>query len=121
MFQYQGDRKYLVRHPFAGSGDGKTYGAAIIPGPHNMLLKIIFSDGDGWEHVSVSCQNRMPNWPEMCFIKDLFWDSEDCVVQYHPPGSKYVNYHPLVLHLWRPVGKELPLPDPILVGPKNGL
>ena len=38
-----------------------------------------------WEHVSVSLPDRCPTWEEMCFIKDLFWNSDECVVQYHPP------------------------------------
>jgi len=43
------------------------------------------SDGFEWEHVSASIINRCPTWNEMCFIKDLFWDDEDCIIQYHPP------------------------------------
>ena len=73
------------------------------------------SDGMGWEHVSVSTYDRCPTWEEMCYVKRLFWDSEDCAVQYHPPSSVYVNDHPYVLHLWRPVGVDLPMPDPIMV------
>lgn len=61
---------------------------------------------------------RTPNWKEMCHIKDLFWDSEDCVVQYHPPQSEYVNNHEYTLHLWRPIDQDLPMPPSILVGLK---
>jgi len=46
----------------------------------------------------------------MCYIKDLFWMPEECVIQYHPPKSKYKNLHPDVLHLWRPTEVEIPLP-----------
>lgn len=77
---------------------------------------VIASDGEDWEHVSVSLLNRTPNWKEMCFIKDLFWDEDDCVVQYHPPKKEYVNNHPHCLHLWRPTKKEIPIPPSILVG-----
>lgn len=89
----------------------------------SFLLRVIASDGglddkDCWEHVSVSLPNRCPNWQEMCFIKNLFWDDEDLVVQYHPPKSEYVSHHPFTLHLWRPVDKEMPAPPSILVGPK---
>jgi hypothetical protein len=52
----------------------------------------------------------------MCFIKDLFWDAEDVVIQYHPAKSEYVNMHENTLHLWRPVGKEIPTPPKELVG-----
>lgn len=57
---------------------------------------------DGWEHVSVELfARRLPNWEEMCFIKDVFWDDEEEVVQIHPKKSHYVNMVE-ALHLWRP-------------------
>lgn len=94
--------------------------------PHNRYRDWVFyaqvSDGFGWEHVSVSVapvgkvQTRCPLWVEMCYIKSLFWDEEDCVIQYHPSKSEYVNMHPYVLHLWRPTGQEIPIPDKIMVG-----
>jgi hypothetical protein len=116
MCGYRGSPNHLVEHPFAGRGDGKTFGTAVIPGPNREPLKVIFSNGRGWEHVSVSCCNRTPTWLEMCFVKELFWDEEDCVIQFHPPKSKYVKVHPYVLHLWRPVGQALPVQETSLVG-----
>lgn len=88
------------------------------------LLQCIASDGMGWEHVSITIRtkNRMvykvPDWEIMCMIKDMFWENEDTVIQYHPKKSEYVNNHPYVLHLWKPIGRELPVPDSILVGIK---
>jgi hypothetical protein len=70
-----------------------------------------------WEHVSVSGQKRTPNWQEMCFVKDLFWGDEECVMQLHPPKSQYVNLHPHCLHLWKPMRVHIPVPKSILVGP----
>lgn len=72
----------------------------------------------GWEHVSCHVEyisngrnkRRTPSWNDMCHVKNMFWDFEDCVVQYHPPQSQYVNDSIYVLHLWRPVGVELPMP-----------
>jgi hypothetical protein len=82
------------------------------------MVFCIASDGCGWEHVSVSLpmRSRCPTWDEMCAVKAMFWDADDAVVQYHPRQSEYVNMHPYVLHLWRPVGGEFPTPPPILVG-----
>jgi hypothetical protein len=60
--------------------------------------------------------DRCPTWEEMCQINDMFWDKTDCVVQFHPPESEYVNNHPYCLHLWKPIGIALPMPDSILVG-----
>ena len=82
-------------------------------------LFVIASDGAGWEHVSVSTKNHgIPHWYIMCMIKKMFWGPEDCVVQYHPPESEYVNNCGTCLHLWRPVGIEVPRPPAILVGVK---
>jgi len=81
-------------------------------------LTCIASDGMGWEHVSVSLKHRCPNWEEMCFIKELFWDEEDCIVQYHPPKSQYINNYPYCLHLWRPTQGHIMQPPSILVGIK---
>lgn len=83
---------------------------------------IVVSWGCGWEHVSVSPYKRnvIPSWDDMCYIKDLFWDEDECVVQYHPPKSQYVNMVPNCLHLWKPVGHDLEMPPSILSGIRNG-
>ena len=105
------------------SKPGAMHGAFRIFGPTGSALAIMSSgDGDhefGWEHVSVSLQHRTPNWQEMCFVKDLFWSDEECVVQFHPPKSVYVDCHPNCLHLWKPIGATLSMPPSILVGPKT--
>lgn len=111
----------------------QTYPDGMYHIPHykidNYLFWIVFSTGEGWEHLSVSIKKfknprtrrvfevpRCPTWEEMCMVKDLFWEPEECVVQYHPPRSMYVNNHPNCLHLWRPTTMSLPVPKPILVG-----
>ena len=66
--------------------------------------------GDPWEHVSVSSPFGCPTWAEMVWVKDLFWHADECVIEYHPPKSDYVNVHPNVLHMWRPVGVAIPMP-----------
>lgn len=73
-------------------------------------MAIIASWCGGWEHVSVSLQNRCPTWDEMCRIKDIFWGEDECVVQFHPPKSEYVNLHPYCLHLWKKIGEKADLP-----------
>ena len=61
---------------------------------------------DGWEHVSIELYaRRLPTWEEMCYVKDLFWDDEEEVVQIHPKKSQYVDMTE-ALHLWRPVGGD---------------
>lgn len=116
-FRFRGDKGWLRVHPVCGAGDGVTFGYAEIPGPCARTLTVIFSGGEecGWEHVSVSTPTRCPNWPEMSFIKDLFWAPEDAAMQLHPPKSSYVNNHNFCLHLWRPTQAEIPLPETVLV------
>ena len=76
----------------------------------------IASNGGGWEHVSIHRANgKIPTWEEMCALKDIFFDDEECVVQYHPKKSEYVNYHESCLHLWRPTIEKMPTPPIIFV------
>jgi hypothetical protein len=77
--------------------------AFLLKHRSTYLSCIVDVNNENWEHVSVSVPGnaRCPTWEEMCFIKDTFWNDEDCVVQFHPPKSQYVNVHPYVLHLWR--------------------
>lgn len=113
------EQSRILEGPMASTAAYGTTGAFLLLGPCGIELAIVGSDdGVGWEHVSVSCRHRTPNWLEMCFVKDLFWDEEETVIQFHPPRSKYVNYHPNCLHLWRRVGRDVELPPLILVGPK---
>jgi hypothetical protein len=96
-------------------------GAFTIKSPYvDDILRIIACDAgpdtQGWEHVSVSTNNRCPFWEEMCFIKGLFWEAEECVFQLHPPESEYINFHPYALHLWRNVDRPVPKPPSAFVG-----
>ena len=77
---------------------------------HGIHLHFQFSWGMGWEHLSVSTRKRCPTWDEMCFFKDLFWESRETVIQYHPGQQIKVNIHPYCLHLWRPTTQEIPMP-----------
>jgi hypothetical protein len=109
---------------FAGRPADRFYGCFFVHGPCGEELKIIASEGDapeaqGWEHVSVSTRRRIPNWLEMSFVKDLFWAEDECVVQFHPPRSEYINNHPTCLHLWKHVSQDFPMPPSVLVGVKD--
>lgn len=102
------------------SRTGDPFGVFFMPGPCGRPLRVIAAGdidpaANGWEHVSVSVEKNLPNWTEMCFIKDRFWGPEETVIQFHPPESQYVNNF-RVLHLWRWTRGEIPLPPAILVG-----
>lgn len=111
--------------------------------PHYKISHYQFivqaSDGSGWEHASVSLLKeettivkqskgnhvkrsqfviveRCPTWEEMCYIKDLFWQETDMVMQYHPAKEDYISMHPYCLHLWRPTDQTVPKPPSIFVG-----
>jgi len=132
-------------HPQLGttSADGNNGAFAVLSPEPGWTLQLICSDGsdpefaaDRWEHVSVHAYRtsqtdvpqllgqsrvpkmRTPTWKEMAFIKNLCWDDEDVVMQLHPKRSEYVNQHPHVLHLWRPVDLVIPTPPSIFVGTK---
>lgn len=85
---------------------------------YGIKAYIIASDGLGWEHVSITLKdkNRTPSWSEMCFVKNIFWDKDDIVLQIHPPEYSYVNNHPYCLHLWRNKNIDFELPPSFLVG-----
>ncbi len=92
-------------------------GDFVVQGPCGCALYLFSHSWPDWEHVSVSTRrNRSPNWQEMCFVKDLFWDEEERVIQIHPPLSEYVKNDRWCLHLWKPLNAVLPAPPSTYVG-----
>lgn len=97
------------------SDRGAPHGMFFLRCPATKAeIKVIATSGDDrhlpWEHVSASLKHRCPTWDEMSWLKQLFWEDDDCVVQFHPPKSEHVNVHPNCLHLWRPKQLEVPRP-----------
>lgn len=84
-----------------------------------VYFKCIASWGKRWDHVSISLEDRCPTWEEMCWFKDLFWNKEEMVIQYHPAEADYVNNHPHCLHLWKPQNQTVPKPPTKFVGLKE--
>lgn len=120
MFKVPND--YRVRNGQFGTDESAgNNGAFVIPSPirNARQLVVVASDGMDWEHVSIHARvghaEYTPYWEEMAFIKKLFWDGDEWVLQFHPPADQYVNDHPNVLHLWRPVSVEVPTPPVIMV------
>jgi len=99
--------KFRVKSgPMATDASAGSNGLFIVKRVHKngRALVCVASDGEGWEHVSVSLGDRVPNWEEMSHIKGLFWGEEDLVIQIHPPKVDYVNRCATCLHLWRKSG-----------------
>jgi hypothetical protein len=113
---HENDR-YRIFSAFYGSwGDGSN-GTFIFRSPiDGGELRVIASDGDGWDHVSVSRVNRAPNWSEMEFIKRKFFKDGETAMQLHVPVDQHINCHPHCLHLWRSQTQPIPLPPGIMVG-----
>lgn len=93
-----------VKHPFTNTDSFLGMKCCIVDLPTGVRGNVIVSENEmGWEHVSIElCARRLPTWEEMCFVKDLFWDDEETVIQMHPKKSQYVDIAE-ALHLWRPV------------------
>ncbi|MFP7486435.1 hypothetical protein SFC65_19915 [Priestia filamentosa] len=83
--------------------------------------RIMASNGFGWEHVSISHQqkHKIPSWKTMNELKELFFEDDEVVMQLHPKKEDYINNHPGTLHLWRPVDQEIPTPPSQMVGLKS--
>ena len=73
---------------------------------------VVASNGDGWDHVSVSTANRCPTWEEMDRIKRIFFKPGEVAMQLHLPPDDHINCHPYTLHLWRPHGVKRAIPLP---------
>jgi hypothetical protein len=78
-------------------------------------LRVILSWGDGWEHASVSLEQRTPVWQEMERIKRLVWNDDETAMQLHVPVAEHINCHPDCLHLWRPLNAQIPRPPDWMV------
>ena len=126
---FQQLEQYRITEGDWASKPGSRYGAFTIV--HGVIMLLCIADAgqaSGWEHVSVTVRvkrkigkrvkefQRTPDWSEMCVVKNLFWDEDEVVVQYHPAKRDYINNHENCLHLWKPVFGEIPTPPGILVG-----
>lgn len=97
-------------------------GGVIYDKNTRVKLNFIMSWGAGWEHCSVSITDRYkrtPSWEQMCFIKNSFWNEDECCVEYHPAKKDYVNNHEYCLHIWKPIDQEIPTPPSLMVGLKK--
>lgn len=113
-------------HAILGTEDSAgNNGYFIVQHPKitNQRLLCLASDTGGWEHVSVRIQPqgmetfRVPDWQEMCYVKSLFWDEDDCVAQLHVPNLQSVSImNRYVLHLWRKTDTDYAVPPEIYNG-----
>ena len=95
------------------------------PAGFDTIYCIQSSNRHGWDHVSCYAiyfdyennkRARIMGWMEMEYIRSLFFEDDEWVIQYSPPREKRVNVHPYVLHMWRPHDGELATPPQWMVG-----
>lgn len=111
-------RNRAAARTFYGYEGDDECGVFEIPhAPTGVTLHVIASASEGWDHVSVSLKNRCPNWPEMEYVKRLFFKDTETAMQLHVPPTDHRSYHPYCLHIWRPQHVEIPRPPAEFVAP----
>ncbi len=102
--------KHLIKHRVTNlyGQYGDDFNGFMLIKPRG--LKVIFSSGGGWGHVSISKRGKTPSYEEMDKIKKEFWGADDVVMQLHVGVTDHVNIHDNCLHLWRPTDQIIPLP-----------
>lgn len=101
-----------------GGAVGDQHGGCFRVPFNNVELRIMASNGGGWDHLSVSLADRCPTWDEMEHIRKLFAKPDEVWMQLHLPEKDHVNFHPYCLHLWRPQHRQIHTPPSFMVGPK---
>lgn len=91
-------------------------GVFVLPSVDGMELRIVASACEDWDHVSVSREDRCPDWYEMEQVKRLFFWPHETAMQLHVPPADHINNHNNCLHIWRPQHIEIPRPPSIMVG-----
>jgi len=98
-----------------GEDGGMGHIIGLDPIKPNRKAVVVWSNGGGWDHVSVSWRTRCPTWEEMCRVKDMFFLPEETCIQFHPAKSEYVNFFPYCLHIWRPQTATVELPPKCMI------
>lgn len=102
------------------NGDKAIQLKLMLNTQYNKQSCVKFTRAVGWEHLSVSFDDMLPDWNYMQEMKEMFWkDDEECF-QLHPKKENYINNHNYCLHIWRPLEQPIPVPPTILVGFRPG-
>ncbi len=62
--------------------DGEMFNVRI----NYRLYNVIASNGGVWDHVSIDPinQGHTPTWDVMCVLKDICFNDDETVIEYHP-------------------------------------
>lgn len=93
--------------------DGAMFNVRI----NYRLYNVIASNGGGWDHVSIDPinQGHAPTWDVMCVLKDICFNDDETVIEYHPAKENYVNIAENCLHLWKPQNTAIAVPPKLFV------
>lgn len=92
--------------------EGWSYRGRNFRGPFTVIISWdTMLDNKRWIHLSVARPDRIPEWPLLREVKNIFLGHERQAVQVLPKESKYVNIHPYCLHLYACAEEADPLPD----------
>ena len=113
--EIKNNKRVIIDHVGIDGGSGLI----VMP---TWKGSVIFSNGGGWEHVSVSPEKMrtVPTWDDMCLVKDIFFRDDEAVIQVHPAKADYVNNVPNCLHLWKCIYRDMVLPPSCFVGMRKG-
>ncbi len=114
--------EYRIKiYPFDGGDSFNGAFSLKLPGNsrEDYFLRVIASNQGGWDHISVSYRERLPEYNEMHMVKKMFFEDEEAAFQLFQARAEHVSMHPNCLnacmHLWRPNREELLLPPKELV------
>ncbi|MDE5860853.1 MAG: hypothetical protein K2H28_01515 [Ruminococcus sp.] len=104
----------------------KTAGVVILDERKNRICgwlyarhrkRIFFTAkwNDNWEQVYISRVSNRPKWDELCETKEIFWNDDECVIQYIPSESMHKDKYNNCLYLWKSVSVEIPIPPETLI------
>lgn len=63
-------------------------------------INILISIDHGRHHMSISRQDRYPNWGEIMATRNFLLPIGKHFVMALPPPQHYINYHKNCFHLW---------------------
>lgn len=105
------------RRRIDGQGNWRTAhdgedGSAIYDAQDRRVIWSVALEQDGelWLHVSVSREDRMPSYADLCKVKSEVIGDDRTAIEVFVDSEHHVNIHPNVRHLWCCL-TSTPLPD----------
>lgn len=68
-------------------------------------------NGDKFNHVSVSHENRDVTWNDLTKVRNEFLDKTAPAYHVIAPVSRHVNLHYNCFHIWQPIGAVKEIAD----------